>query len=423
MKVVIVGAGLAGLVCGKELWRRGVDVTMVEATDGVGGRVRTDEVGGYRLDRGFQVLFTAYPAAKRQLDMERLDLKAFDPGAIICAGAQRHVLTGPPTRPEERPGRRHLPCRQAPRQAPHRPPRRAVTRPVNRHDPVGQGPHHASYVRRRGFSQAYIERFVRPFYGGVFLDRSLKTSAKCFKFDFKMLTEGVAALPARGMGRIAEQLAEPLAGRIRLRSWVEGLERDETGAVSGVRLEGGEILSANKVVISSAAPEAARLSGLSMPKGRTSTVNLYWAGERPVYRAKKLALNGNRHVFINNAAQITNVAPNYAPEGRHLLSGTVVGPIPDASDTAFFARGMDDLRLMFRGDPDALAALDTYEPLAVYRIPYGQFAQPPGIHPNLPDNRSPIANLFFAAEFTEASSQNAAMISGEKCAEIVAGSR
>jgi phytoene dehydrogenase-like protein len=423
MKVVIVGAGLAGLVCGKELLRRGIDVTIVEATDGVGGRVRTDVVGGYRLDRGFQVLFTAYPAAKRQLDMERLDLKAFDAGAIICVGAQRHVLTDPLRDPKNALSSAFSPVVK-PRDKLLTALLAAQLR-VQSIDTILSGKDRTTleYVRRRGFSQAYIDRFVRPFYGGVFLDRSLKTSAKCFKFDFKMLTEGVAALPARGMGRIAEQLAEPLAGRIRLRSWVQGLERDETGAVSGVRLECGEILSADKVVISSAAPEAARLSGLSMPKGRTSTANLYWAGERPVYRAKKLALNGNRHVFINNAAQITNVAPNYAPEGRHLLSGTVVGPIPDASDTAFFARGMDDLRLMFRGDPDALAALDTYKPLAVYRIPYGQFAQLPGIHPNLPDNRSPIANLFFAAEFTEASSQNAAMISGEKCAEIVAGSQ
>ena len=95
MKIVVIGAGVAGLVCARTLLRAGVDVTIIEASDGVGGRVRTDTVEGFRLDRGFQVLFTAYPAARRQLDFERLNLRRYEPGAVICRGAQRHVLSDP----------------------------------------------------------------------------------------------------------------------------------------------------------------------------------------------------------------------------------------------------------------------------------------------------------------------------------------
>ena len=95
MKVIVVGAGLAGLTCARELQRRRVDVAVLEASDGVGGRVRTDVVDGFRLDRGFQVFFTAYPAAKRQLDMDRLDLRRFQPGAIIAVGTRREVLSDP----------------------------------------------------------------------------------------------------------------------------------------------------------------------------------------------------------------------------------------------------------------------------------------------------------------------------------------
>ena len=95
MRVLIVGAGLAGLTCAQGLSERGVAVTVFEASDSVGGRVRTDASGGFLLDRGFQVYFTAYPVAKRHLNHERLDLRAFDPGAIVHRGQSRTVLSDP----------------------------------------------------------------------------------------------------------------------------------------------------------------------------------------------------------------------------------------------------------------------------------------------------------------------------------------
>ena len=95
MKVIIVGAGLAGLTCAKALREGGAEVTVFEASDGVGGRVRTDEKDGFLLDRGFQVYFTAYPVARRHLDHARLDLRVFDPGAIIHRGREKSVLSYP----------------------------------------------------------------------------------------------------------------------------------------------------------------------------------------------------------------------------------------------------------------------------------------------------------------------------------------
>jgi hypothetical protein len=101
-----------------------------------------------------------------------------------------------------------------------------------------------------------------------------------------------------------------------------------------------------------------------------------------------------------------------------LLGATVIG-IPELSDAELFKRGLRNLHRMFAGDPPAQAALAGYQPLRLYRIPYAQFDQPPGLHPTLPDNRSGRPGLYFAAEWTEASSLNAAMLSGEKCAAAV----
>src|ERR687895_2119287 len=95
MRVIVVGAGLAGLTCAKVLSERGTEVVVFEAADGVGGRVRTDEKDDFRLDRGFQVYFTSYPVSSRHLDHAKLDLRAFDPGAIVHREGKRTVLSDP----------------------------------------------------------------------------------------------------------------------------------------------------------------------------------------------------------------------------------------------------------------------------------------------------------------------------------------
>ena len=95
MRVIVVGAGLAGLTCAKVLRGRGAEVAVFEASDGVGGRVRTDEKEGFLLDRGFQVYFTSYPVSKRHLDHSALDFRVFDPGALVHRGPERSVLSDP----------------------------------------------------------------------------------------------------------------------------------------------------------------------------------------------------------------------------------------------------------------------------------------------------------------------------------------
>ena len=98
--VVIVGAGLAGLVAAKVLEQHNLDVIVLEESDGVGGRVRTDHVDGFLLDRGFQVLLTAYPELHRHLNLDALNLQLFEPGALVWRDGKGTVVGDPIRRPK-----------------------------------------------------------------------------------------------------------------------------------------------------------------------------------------------------------------------------------------------------------------------------------------------------------------------------------
>ncbi len=428
MNILVVGGGVAGLTCARMLDHAGHTVTLLEASDDIGGRVRSDKVDGYTLDRGFQVLFENYPAAQRQLNLDALQLRCFDPGAIICVDGQRKVLTDP--RRDHDVGA----VAAAALTSAVTPLDKLRTLLLSRQlaqqtiDEVLAGPDMSTrkYLIKQGFSQRAITNFFQPFYGGIFLDRSLETSAKCFKFTFKMLSTGAACLPAQGMGAISQQLAQSLVahGCIKLNTSVQTLLTSDERVV-GARLADGTDLSADAVVLAVPAPDATRLCQnlpkpltASLPSKSLQTVTLYFSGSRPFYHSRKILLNAAADALVNNAQLLTNVAPEYAPPGRHLLSATILGQ-PALPDDELCARALDDLRLMFCGDAAALDALTTYTPLRVYRIAYAQFAQPPGIHVHLPNNDSGVPGLYFAAEFTEASSINAAMISGEKCATLL----
>ncbi len=431
MNTLVVGAGLAGLTCARLLQKAGQEVVVLEASDGVGGRVRSDRIDGYTCDRGFQVLFDSYPAARRQLDLAALRLQAFDPGALICRNGQRSILTDP------------LRDRQLKDVV-----AAARTTEISLLDKLrtlrlvlalgwsGREPQRFAeqstidFLRAQGFSAVAIDRFFRPFYGGIFLERPLATTAEAFAFYFEMLARGNTVIPAAGMGAITEQLAAPLAaaGAIWLNLPVESL-RYSGDRVSGVRLHDGQELEGDAVVLATDAPTAHTLvDDMPTPTGARQTVAIYFAGRRPVYQGKKIMLNANVDAFVNNAQQLSVIAPDYAPPGRHLLSTTILG-MPAGDDRELVSRAMRDLRRMWAGDATALAALDSYYPLKVYRIAYAQFDQPPGISKRLPGNQaaradgSPISGLYIAAEWTEASSINGAITSGEQCAAVVQSAR
>src|SRR5829696_9940818 len=255
MKIIVVGAGLAGLTCAKVLRERGAEVAVFEASDDVGGRVRTDEQDGFLLDCGFQVYFTSYPVPKRHLDYEALDFRSFDPGAIIHRGTERSILSDPLRDPKAL-----VPSlvSEAATFGDKVRTLNLVARTATARLSAGaeDGEADASileYLKTAGLSGRYIDSFFRPFYGGITLNRELTTSARVLRFTLRMLATGRTVVPALGMGEIPQQLASRLPeGAVRLNSPVEDLLRDGERVV-GVRSAGGEH-EADAVVVATDAP-------------------------------------------------------------------------------------------------------------------------------------------------------------------------
>jgi len=418
-KVVVVGGGLSGLCCARTLQRAGVEAHIYEASDGVGGRVRTDIVANCRLDRGFQVLFTAYPAVKQEIDLDELNLQYFDAGAVVYWRGESYSLGDPMKQPGQllesaisplitlSDKMRVLRLR--------RDMRKVSLKEIAEYPDMSM----EDYLRDYGFSDKFINRFIRPFFAGIFLDYSLYTSVRMFGFVWKMLVDGRTAVPEKGMGAIPRQIAKDLApDSVHLNSPVAELLRAE-GRVMGIRLEGGETIEADAVVVATDAEVAARLTGLSLPTEHRSATCLYFLLPKPINTNKSILLfaEPNAHAegqaIVNNIAMMSNVAPSYAGKGRHLLSVTVLGDsrLPDA-ELARRAKG--EIAPHFpKSNPDE------WELIKIYRIPWAQFRQPTGIFDRLPAAWTSAPGLFLGGEITVSSSLDGALVSGQRAAAAV----
>jgi phytoene dehydrogenase-like protein len=407
MAVVIVGAGLAGLCCARVLHQAGIPFLILEASDGVGGRVRTDRVEGFLLDRGFQVFQTDYPEARRVLDYPALDLKPFYPGALVYYHGRLHRVGDPLRQPRHLFSTMFSPIGTLADKLRVARLRRLVSQGSLENLFLRPETSTLAALKTQGFSEIMIETFFRPFFSTVFFDRELASSIRMFEFVFRMLAAGDTALPAGGMGAIPAQLASALPeGSIRTNAPVARVEEGKAVLASG------EEVPARAVVLAADGGETTRLLGEAKPFATVDCTCLYFAAARPPVAEPILVLDGENAGPVSNLAVVSNVAPRYAPPGSALIQATVVGN-PDMTDHDLEAQSRAQLTRWF--SPEVV----DWRLLRIYRI----IKALPDQTPPTPDPLSqPVRvspRLFVCGEYQSLSSIHWAMVSGRMAAEAI----
>lgn len=382
--VTIIGAGLAGLSCARELKANGIESVIFEASDGIGGRVRTDAYQGFLLDRGFQVLLTAYPECRRLLNYDALKLKPFYPGAMIRFGGKFHHLADPWRHPADAVSSLSSPIGTFTDKL-----RVASLRTSVTGVPLAElfsrpEMNTAACLAQYGFSDKMVDRFFRPFFGGIFLEHELTTSSRLFEFIFRMFSEGDTAVPSNGMEAIPLQLGHELD--VRLNSPI-------------TELPGGT------VVIAADEPRANSLLDEPAPVGARSVQCSYFAAEEPPISEAILILNGDGPGPVNNCVVMSAVAPSYAPAGAALISVSTLEP---ASEEAIIAQLRDWFGI----------GVNRWLHLRTYSIPYAQPIQTR----YQPRDVLVRPGVYRCGDYCESASLDGALASGRRAAAALIAS-
>jgi phytoene dehydrogenase-like protein len=416
--VIIVGAGLAGLACAQELVRVGRQVVVLEAADRVGGRVATDEVNGFRIDRGFQVYNDAYPEGRRQLDLAALELGCFEPGALVAEQGRLRRVSDPWRRPLAAIGAvldGSVGIADGLRTARLR--GEAIRRfKSGSLDPDAPATPQEVTTREelvaRGFSDAFVRRFFVPFFGGVFLERKLETAAPVFLFDFAMFSLGRACLPRGGMAAIPQQMAAGLpAGVVRLETRVARVEPRR------VWLDDGEELVATNVVVATEGQAAARilpdaLRGALLRREEKSTRLVAFAATRSPLASPTLVVSADEDGPIDNLTVPSDVVPGYALQGQSLVAVSVRQDWP-GSEADLPEAIRRQARGWFGDGPRG------WQHLKTVTVPHALPDESPAARRERPATPQLAEGLFICGDHCTSASINGALASGRRCGEAV----
>lgn len=403
--VAVIGAGVAGLACARSLSAAGAEVTVLEASDRVGGRIATDQVDGFLIDRGFQVLLSTYPEIDRQLDRASLDLRPFERGALVHKGSRFIPVSDPFAKPVSA-GRMVFSGLIRPSDV-------AATLKLLRN---ARRPHSgtettiAEALAAAGVSKSMLESFWTPFLAGITLEPTLATSSKFLDFLLVNFSSGAATVPARGMQAIPQQMAAKLPeGTVRTGCEVTGIEKGL------VHIEGGESIAADHVVLATDGATAARLADeLSAPATHSVGQISFDCGANPPHSQPVLVLDGDRTGPVNNLQVMSNAAPGYAPAGRSLATCSILEPNLGDDDELLERKVRAQLGGWYG------KAVGGWKTIAINRVDQALPAQPVG---SLEPMERPLRLrrwLWVAGDHRATSSIDGALASGRHAGEQIA---
>jgi protoporphyrinogen oxidase len=405
--VVVVGAGLAGLTCARELERAGRDVVVLEKSDAVGGRVRTDVVDGFRCDRGFQLLNPAYPALEQLVDLEALDLRQFSAGAAL-AGPDGFAIVADPRRSP-----RYL--RQVLRSGYVRPaelarfgawakPSLGSVRKLLASEDLPL----AASLDSAGVRGRIREEVFEPFFAGVLAEDRGETSTHFTRLLVRSFALGTPGVPALGMSALPEQIAADLRHKVHLDTEVVRLERKRIWHVETTarRYDG------HAVVVATDPAQATNLTGLDTASMK-GLVTYWFAVDEAPTGLDLLVLDPTRSGPVVNTAVMSNIAPAYAPEGRHLVQATALtnGAAAGRDGPAGEAEVRAHLERMYR------TSTRRWDLVVAHHVAHALPEQRPGV-----SLRQPVElgeGLFVAGDHRDTASIQGALVSGRRTAAAV----
>lgn len=396
--VVVIGAGLAGLAAAVRLQEAGREVVVLERSDGVGGRVRTDVVDGFRLDRGFQLLNPAYPEAQRVLDLEALDLQPFVAGLVACAGTKHWSLGDPRRLPSSIPNSLTAPVGTLKEKLAFG--TWAAGLGIGSADAIREAPDRplVDELRARGMGDGLIDKVLRPFLSGVLAEEELSSSQRMASMLLRSFVRGTPSVPALGMQAMPEQLAARLVpGTVHLGTRVTGVRE---GVVD---TDGGSVRA--PAVVVAVGGEAA--SDLGAPGAPTRPLTTWWyAADEPPSDRALLHVDSERRGPLASTVVMTAAAPTYSADGRALVGATAVGALGEEQEAARRHAG-----LLFGVDPRGWEWLRT--DVIEHALPAHPAGQPLAQPVDLGDG------LFVCGDHRDTPSIQGALVSGRRVADAV----